>query len=108
MRSAEMADQRYVQNATGKLRRALLCPPDHFDFQPINEITRGVLSRGEQPDMAAFRREHAELVDAYRSAGVEVVLMDPDPALPYMVYARDFGACAPLHHPRRAAYNPLA
>ena len=93
MRSAEMADQRYVQNATGKLRRALLCPPDHFDFQPINEITRGVLSRGEQPDMAAFRREHAELVDAYRSAGVEVVLMDPDPALPYMVYARDFGAC---------------
>ena len=52
-----------------------------------------MLARGEQPDLAAFRREHAELVQAYREAGVEVVLMEPDPALPYMVYARDFGAC---------------
>ena len=88
-----MAEQLYVQNATGKLRRVLLCPPDHFDFRPINEITRGVLARGERPDMDAFRREHAELVDAYRASGVDVVLMEPDPSLPYMVYARDFGAC---------------
>ncbi len=88
-----MADERYVQNATGRLRRVLLCPPDFFKFQPINEITRGVLARGEQPDLAAFRREHAELVDAYRESGVEVELIEPHPELPYMVYARDFGAC---------------
>ncbi len=88
-----MADQRYVQNATGKLRRVLLCPPEFFNFQPINEITRGVLARGERPDEAAFRREHAELVQAYGDAGVEVVLIEPDPELPYMVYARDFGVC---------------
>ncbi len=88
-----MADERYVHNATGRLRRVLLCPPDYFSFQPINEITRGVLARGEQPDQAAFRREHAELVQAYRDAGVDVVLIEPDPELPYMVYARDFGAC---------------
>jgi N-dimethylarginine dimethylaminohydrolase len=37
-------------------------------------------------------REHAELVDAYESNGVEVFLVEPDPELPYMVYARDFGA----------------
>jgi N-dimethylarginine dimethylaminohydrolase len=42
---------------------------------------------------SAMAREHAELVDAYRSAGVEVVLAEPQPDLPYMVYARDFGAC---------------
>ena len=88
-----MTEQRFVSNATGRLRKVLLCPPDHFSFQPINEITRGVLARGEQPDLAAFRREHSELVQAYREAGVEVVLMKPDPALPYMVYARDFGVC---------------
>jgi N-dimethylarginine dimethylaminohydrolase len=88
-----MADERYVPNATGRLRKVLLCPPDYFSFQPINEITRGVLARGEQPDPTAFRREHAELVQAYRDAGVEVVLIEPDPGLPYMVYARDFGAC---------------
>ena len=71
----------------------LLCPPTYFSFQPINEITKGVLARGEAADLAAVAREHAELADAYRSAGVEVVLAEPQPDLPYMVYARDFGAC---------------
>jgi len=84
----------YVPNSTGRLRRVLLCPPTYFTFQPINEITKGVLARGETtPDLAAFQREHEDLVAAYREAGVEVVLMEPDPGLPYMVYARDFGAC---------------
>jgi len=32
-------------------------------------------------------------VAAYRSAGVQVELIEPEPDLPYMVYARDFGAC---------------
>jgi N-dimethylarginine dimethylaminohydrolase len=83
----------YVPNSTGRLRKVLLCPPTHFSFQPINEITRGVLARGESADLAAVAREHGELVDAYRSAGVEVVLAEPEPDLPYMVYARDFGTC---------------
>ena len=52
-----------------------------------------MLANGEEPDLEAFAREHADLVQAYRSAGVEVELVDPVPDLPYMVYARDFGAC---------------
>jgi len=83
----------FVPNSTGRLRKVLLCPPTYFSFQPINEITKAVLAHGEQADLAAFQREHAELVDAYRSAGVEVELIDPVQGLPYMVYARDFGAC---------------
>ncbi len=83
----------HVPNSTGRLRKVLLCPPTYFSLQPINEITRGVLARGEAADLAAVAREHAELLDAYRSAGVEVVLAAPQPDLPYMVYARDFGAC---------------
>jgi N-dimethylarginine dimethylaminohydrolase len=83
----------YVPNSTGRLRKVLLCPPTYFSFQPINEITRGVLAHGEAADLAAMAREHAALVDAYRSAGVEVVLAEPQPDLPYQVYARDFAAC---------------
>ena len=83
----------HVPNSTGRLRRVLLCPPTHFRFQPINEITNRVLANGEEPDLEAFAREHAEFVDAYRTAGVEVELMQPVEDLPYMVYARDFGAC---------------
>ncbi|HJW74288.1 MAG TPA: arginine deiminase-related protein, partial [Thermoleophilia bacterium] len=83
----------FVPNSTGRLRKVLLCPPTYFSFQPINEITRGVLARGEAADLAAMAHEHAALLDAYRSAGVEVVLAEPQPDLPYQVYARDFGAC---------------
>jgi N-dimethylarginine dimethylaminohydrolase len=88
-----MADQRYVQNSTGRLRKVLLCPPDHFDFRPINEITRRVIANGDHADMESVKREHAAFAQAYRDAGVEVALMEPAPGLPYMVYARDFGAC---------------
>jgi N-dimethylarginine dimethylaminohydrolase len=83
----------FVPNSTGRLRRVLLCPPTHFRFEPINEITNRVLANGEEPDLETFAREHADFVEAYRSTGVEVELMDPVPDLPYMVYARDFGAC---------------
>jgi N-dimethylarginine dimethylaminohydrolase len=88
-----MADPPFVSNSTGRLRKVLLCPPKYFGFLPINEITRGVLAHGETADLEALAREHAELVEAYRAAGVEVVLADPAPGLSYMVYARDFGAC---------------
>ena len=88
-----MAEQQFVVNSTGRLRRVLLCPPDHFSFQPINEITRAVMADGQRADLDAMQREHAELVAAYGDAGVEVELAQPVPELPYMVYARDFGAC---------------
>lgn len=88
-----MGEQRFVMNSTGRLRKVLLCPPTYFRYQPINEITKSVLANGEEPDLDVFASEHAEFVQAYRSAGVEVELMDPVPGLSYMVYARDFGAC---------------
>jgi N-dimethylarginine dimethylaminohydrolase len=88
-----MAEQGFLMNSTGRLRKVLLCPPAYFRFQPINEITRGVLANGEVPDLEVLAREHQDFIEAYRSAGVEVELMDPVPGLSYMVYARDFGAC---------------
>jgi N-dimethylarginine dimethylaminohydrolase len=88
-----MPDDRFVPNSTGRLRKVLLCPPTYFDFRPINEITRKVLAGGERADLEAVRREHEGFAQAYRDAGIEVVMIEPDPDLPYMVYARDFGAC---------------
>jgi len=83
----------YVPDSWSRLTRVLLCPPTHFSFQPINEITRRVMATGEAADLDAIQKEHQELVQAYVSAGVEVVMVEPHPELPYMVYARDFGAC---------------
>ena len=76
----------WVSNATGKLRKVLLCPPTYFSFQPINEITKAVLEEGEHADLKTFLREHEDLIRAYRDNDVEVELMEPVEGLPYMVY----------------------
>jgi len=39
-----------------------------------------------------LNKEHQGFIAAYREAGVEVELLDPLEGLPYLVYARDFGA----------------
>ncbi|GIM27595.1 nitrate reductase [Clostridium polyendosporum] len=83
----------YVKNATGILKKVLLCPPDNFKLQPINVIAQRWLSEGKMADKEACLREHAELVQAYEENGVEVVLIKPAEGLTNQVFARDFGAC---------------
>jgi len=83
----------FVSNSTNVLKKVLLCPPTYFEFEPINVITDQWLKNGDKSNKEACKREHAELVQAYRENGVEVVLMEPTPELPYEVFARDFGAC---------------
>jgi N-dimethylarginine dimethylaminohydrolase len=87
-----MSTKIWNNSATSTLRRAILCPPTYHEFQPINVITEEWLRRGQQTDHDAIKREHEDLVQAYRENGVDVILVEPQPNLPYMVYARDFGA----------------
>jgi N-dimethylarginine dimethylaminohydrolase len=82
----------FVKNSTNVLKKVLLCPPTYFEFEPINVITQDWLEKGEASNKEACLREHAEFVQAYKENGVEVVLLDPDPNLPYQVFARDLGA----------------
>lgn len=83
----------YVNNATGVLKKVLLCPPTYFEFEPINVITEDWINKGQKVNREVCLREHDELVQAYRENGVEVVLMNPKPGLTYEVFARDFGGC---------------
>ena len=83
----------YVNNASGVLKKVLLCPPTYFEFEPINVITEKWLDKGEASNKEACMKEHLEFQQAYRENGVEVVLMDPKENLPYEVFARDFGGC---------------
>jgi N-dimethylarginine dimethylaminohydrolase len=82
----------FVKNSTNVLKKVLLCPPTYFEFEPINVITEDWLKKGQSSNKEACMREHAEFVQAYKENGVEVVLLDPDPNLPYQVFARDLGA----------------
>ncbi len=96
----------------GGLRDVLLGPADSFywmeDNAQFSSITRATLESGEKFDPARAMAQHGEMVDAYRSAGVTVHLLEVDEATPYQVYARDssfmtpYGAVAcQLANPRR-------
>ena len=72
----------------GRLLDVLLCPPDNFHWLPTSAISRATLDS----DLVFSRedaRQHAEMVSVYEEAGVNVHFLEPDPALPYQVFARD-------------------
>jgi len=99
----------------GLLREVLLCPPDNFRWLPTSAISKATLESGAVFDAGAARAQHAELVAAYEQAGVTVRFLEPDPALPYQVFARDSSWMGPfgpvvlqLHQQwRRGEYAPV-
>lgn len=99
----------------GLLLDVLLCAPDNFRWLPTSAISRATLEGGRRFDPEAARRQHAELVSAYEAADVRCHFLEPDPALPYQVFARDSSAITPwgalvtqLKQPwRRGEYAPV-
>lgn len=78
-----------VDSEYGRLLDVLLCPPDHFRWLPTSAISRSTLESGLVFDHEAAVRQHAEMVSVYEENGVRVHFLEPDPALPYQVFARD-------------------
>jgi N-dimethylarginine dimethylaminohydrolase len=79
----------------GRLHDVLLGPPDNFRWLPTSAISKATLESGAAFDPKAARAQHAELVAAYEGAGVTVHRLEPDPALPYQVFARDSSVMTP-------------
>jgi N-dimethylarginine dimethylaminohydrolase len=92
---SELASAWGVDSEYGRLTDVLLCPPDNFRWLPTSAISRATLESGRRFDPEAARIQHAELVSAYEQAGVATHFLDPDPALPYQVFARDSSAMTP-------------
>ena len=78
-----------VDSEYGLLLDVLLCPPDNFHWLPASAIARATLESGLVFSAEDARRQHAEMVSVYEDAGVRVHHLEPDPALPYQVFARD-------------------
>jgi len=104
-----------VDSEHGTLLDVLLCPPDNFRWLATSAISRATLDAGHRFDAELAARQHADMVAAYDEAGVRVHLLDPDPVLPYQVFARDSSVATPegaivtqLHQPwRRGEYAPV-
>ena len=104
-----------VDSEHGRLLDVLLCPPDNFRWLATSAISRATLDSGRRFDPDAARAQHAELVSIYEEAGVRRHFLEPDPALPYQVFARDSSVTTPkgsvvtqLHQWwRRGEYAPV-
>jgi N-dimethylarginine dimethylaminohydrolase len=79
----------------GKLRDVLLCRPENFRWLPTSAISRATLDAGHVYDGERAAAQHAEMVSAYEGAGVTCHYLEPDPALPYQVFARDSSVISP-------------
>ncbi len=102
-----------VDSETGVLRDVLVGDPACFRWLgPANAaysaLVRDTLRRGLTFDHGLAVRQHAEMVDAFRSAGVTVHLLEPREELAYGVYTRDSSVMTPwgaivcqLANPRR-------
>jgi N-dimethylarginine dimethylaminohydrolase len=84
-----------VDSEHGRLLDVLLCPPDNFRWLPTSAISLATIEAGHTFDPGAARAQHAELVAAYEQAGVRCHFLEPDPALPYQVFARDSSVATP-------------
>ena len=99
----------------GRLHDVLLCPPDNYRWLPTSAISKATLESDRSFDKRAAVAQHAEMVSAYESAGVRVHFLEPDPALPYQVFARDSSVATPegavvtqMHQQwRRGEYAPV-
>ncbi|MEM7507828.1 MAG: arginine deiminase family protein [Pseudomonadota bacterium] len=80
----------------GTLRDVLLGPIENYRWLKTSSLSKKTLRRGIVFDPAVARTQYSEMVDAYRSAGVEVHSHGADPELPYQVYARDSSVMTPF------------
>lgn len=79
----------------GTLRSVLLGPIENYQWLKTSSLSKKSLRRGVVFEPLVAQAQHAEMISAYESAGVEVHSHDADPELPYQVYARDSSVMTP-------------
>jgi arginine deiminase len=84
-----------VDSEYGRLQDVLVCRPENFRWLATSAISRATLDSGRTFDGSLAATQHAALVEAYESAGVNIHFLDPDPALPYQVFTRDSSTMGP-------------
>ena len=85
-----------ADSETGLLRDVLLGPPDNFRWLADQRDLEGDARERREVRPPSWRSPStASWSPIYESAGVTVHLLEPDPALPYQVFARDSSVMTP-------------
>ncbi|GBQ11456.1 dimethylarginine dimethylaminohydrolase family protein [Swaminathania salitolerans] len=89
------SDRWFIDSETGTLSDVLLCPPDHYSWNPSNDIAIRTLASGARPDPALIRSQFDGLVAILEREGVTCHFLTPHAGLPYQVYTRDSSQTTP-------------
>ncbi|WP_250459416.1 dimethylarginine dimethylaminohydrolase family protein [Microbulbifer litoralis] len=90
----------------GPLRDVLIGPVDNFSWRTGNASARRAERLGLQFDHKVAAAQHAEMLDAYRHAGVNTHLIPADSSLPYQIYGRDSSVMTPWGPIVTQMYSP--
>jgi len=85
-----------VDSEYGVLRDVLLGPADNYHWLETSSVSKKSIRRNYEFDAGVAKRQHAEMVAAYESADIKVHLHEPDPELPYQIFARDSSVMTPF------------
>jgi N-dimethylarginine dimethylaminohydrolase len=90
----------------GVLKEVLLGPMDHYKWQTGNAMSRRSMRLGRHFDADVAQAQYAEMLDAYRQAGVTTHILEADSSLPYQLYARDSSVMTPWGPIITQLYSP--
>ena len=79
----------------GVMKDVLLGPATHYEWLKTSSESKKSIRRQHKFDNEVARKQHGEMVAAYESLGVNVHLLEADPALPYQIFARDSSVMTP-------------
>lgn len=95
----------YQRTEYGKLKKVLLCKPEHLQIlKPINVIQEKHSKKNIDKKKAC--EEHEAFVEALENEGVEVILSENHERYPYQVNTRDIGVTTPKGVVFGRFYNP--
>ena len=95
-----------IDSEYGVLTDLLVGPIDNYTWQMGNAASRRSVRLGRQFDAAVAKRQHQEMLDAYKHAGVKTHLLPADENLPYQLYARDSSVMTPWGPIVTQMYSP--
>lgn len=84
-----------VDSEYGVLRDVLVGPIDNFAWKAGNAVAQRTERVGMKFDLAAARKQYAEMLDVYRQADVNVHTLPAEEGLPYQIFARDSSVMTP-------------
>ena len=84
-----------AESEYGVLKNVLLGPVENYKWLNTSSVSKKSLRRQQTYDLDIAKTQHNEMVSAYSSADVIVHTHEPDPELPYQIFARDSSIMTP-------------